>query len=307
MPAIHVSRSIHINAAPDVVYDSVRDFKQWPHWSPWLIAEPNCPVQHAEDGKSYSWEGDVIGHGSLSIVKEDKPSQIDLDLIFVKPWKSQADVKMTFAPEGEGTTVTWSMNSKLPIFLFFMKNMMVCGISMDYERGLAMLKDYLETGSVPSSVETGQASFPSTMIAGINTTCSVDSIGETMAADFAKLRDWIESSGVEPAGKPISIYHRWDIAKRETEYTTGIPVASADLELPPEMVTREIPNLEAFSITHTGAYRHLGNAWATGMMFARAKKFRQQRGVHPFEVYETEPGTVPDEELVTVVHFPVKG
>ena len=43
------------------------------------------------------------------------------------------------------------------------------------------------------------------------------------------------------------------------------------------------------------------------MMYERAKKISFQKGQHPFEIYETMPGTVPDFEAVTIVHFPVKG
>ena len=46
MPAIHISKSIEIAATPDVVFQSLLDFKQWRSWSPWLIAEPTCPVTY---------------------------------------------------------------------------------------------------------------------------------------------------------------------------------------------------------------------------------------------------------------------
>jgi hypothetical protein len=45
------------------------------------------------------------------------------------------------------------MDSKQPFFQFFLKGMMTSLIGMDYERGLRMLKDYVETGSVPSTLE----------------------------------------------------------------------------------------------------------------------------------------------------------
>lgn len=45
------------------------------------------------------------------------------------------------------------MDGKLPYFMFFMVKMMKNWIGMDYERGLAMLKEFIETGEVISRVE----------------------------------------------------------------------------------------------------------------------------------------------------------
>ena len=45
------------------------------------------------------------------------------------------------------------MKSQLPFFLFWMVKKMKVYIGMDYERGLKMLKDYLETGLVPSAIK----------------------------------------------------------------------------------------------------------------------------------------------------------
>ena len=39
MPVFPVRKSIRIAAPAQQVYDLVRDFKSWPEWSPWLIAE----------------------------------------------------------------------------------------------------------------------------------------------------------------------------------------------------------------------------------------------------------------------------
>ncbi|MEM6279132.1 MAG: GyrI-like domain-containing protein, partial [Verrucomicrobiota bacterium] len=120
------------------------------------------------------------------------------------------------------------------------------------------------------------------------------------------LKDWLDSSGVEPSGRPRSIYHEWDIGNRKANYTIGFPVSDPSLELPDGISMKTIPALSAFAVTHTGPYRHLGNAWSAGMMHARAKKFQTQRGLHPFEIYESLPGDTPENEEVTVVHFPLK-
>ena len=70
--------------------------------------------------------------------------------------------------------------------------------------------------------------------------------------------------------------------------------------------TKAGADCEVYRIKHTGPYRYLGNAWASGIMHARNTQFRQNRAVHPFEIYENDPAEVPEGDLVTVVHFPAK-
>lgn len=153
MSRYFISKSIEIDAPIEKVHASVRDFKQWPAWSPWLIAEPGCPLTFAEDGSSYGWEGSIVGTGSMEVTDEEAPHSITYRLSFLKPMKAESVVQFKFAPKGEGTEVTWTMDGKLPFYLFWMAKMMTTLVGMDYDRGLTMLKDHLETGSVPSKLE----------------------------------------------------------------------------------------------------------------------------------------------------------
>lgn len=38
----------------------------------------------------------------------------------------------------------------------------------------------------------------------------------------------------------------------------------------------------------------------------RSKEYTFNKGIDPFEVYMNLPGEVPEQELITEVHFPVK-
>ena len=174
MPKVAVRKSIIINAPLEKVYESVRDFKQWPVWSPWLITEPECQVTYADDGDQYAWDGNVVGSGEMAVLSEEKPNEITYQLTFLKPFKSQAGVAMNFAAKDGGTEIVWSMDSKLPFFLFFMRPMMTAIIGMDYERGLRMVKEYLETGEVRSKPEfPGQVAVSAVPYLGVRRECSI--------------------------------------------------------------------------------------------------------------------------------------
>lgn len=306
MPAFSVSRSIVIEAPVEKVYSILRDFRQWPQWSPWLIAEPGCTLEYTGDGKGYAWVGNIVGSGEIHVTDETPPRRMQCDLNFLKPWRSHADVRFDLSEKDGGTEVMWLMDSKLPFLLFFMKKMMIAMIGNDYERGLAMFKDYFETGDSKSELSFGSASFDAFHYVGKTSTCSTEEIGPTMAADLKRLGEWVTTEGIEPAGAPLSIYHKWDMVTGVASYTSAIPVASIPETLPDDLQSGGMPSISTYAITHTGPYRHLGNAWSSGIMHGRAKMFDQRRGIHPFEIYENDPQEVPEDELKTVVHFPVK-
>lgn len=308
MPRFSVSKSVLINASVDTVHASVRDFRQWGEWSPWLIAEPGCSVEFSDDGLSYSWDGKIVGSGGMEIIGEEKEPdrEICYRLTFLKPWKSVSDVAFRFSEKDGGTEVTWTMDGSLPFFLFWMKGMMTSMIGMDYQRGLAMLKDYIETGGLPFKMEfVGTESFKGFRYCGVRASTAMAEIEASMGRDFEKLQAAFKSADLCPAGGPFSIYHKWNLGKGTAEYTIGYPVQS-NATVPAGLVEGTVPDCEVYSIRHTGPYRHLGNPWAAGMFHARAKVFRQSRKLPPFETYENDPAETPESDLITVVRFPVR-
>lgn len=304
MPAFLVRKSIRIAAPAQQVYELVRDFKSWPAWSPWLIAEPDARVTYAPDGRGYAWAGDITGSGEMEITGGDPPWSIHYRLTFLKPWKSVNQVAFHFSEHDHETEAEWTMEGTLPWFMFWMKGMMSAWIGADYERGLRMLKDLAETGAVPSKLEfqglQPVAGFP---YVGVRSTCATAEIGPSMERDMARLTAWLAESGAVPAGPPLSITHQWDPANGTAEYTVALP---ADAAAPDGFVRGEIPTCTAYVVRHTGAYRHLGNAWAAGMMHGRAKRFAADKRVPLFEIYDNDPAATPEAGLVTRVHLPAK-
>ena len=319
MPKFTVQKSVVIQAPAEKIYASVRDFRQWPVWSPWLNAEPGCPVSYADDGRSYSWDGKIIGSGEM-VVQEEKPNEsIHYQLTFLKPWKSVSAVRFEFGePDGGASTeVRWTMDGSLPFLLFWMKSMMTAFVGMDYQRGLNMLKDYIETGSVPSKLDfPGRQAFPGCDYVGKSTRCALADVGPRMEEDLKKVNAWFEQSGTAPAGKPFSIYRKWDMVRQITEYTIAIPVPASPTpasptpasptNVPRDLVSGHTPACETYQVQHTGPYRHLGNAWAAGIFHTRGKVFKQNKKIPPFEIYESNPCDTPEDELVTLLHFPAK-
>ncbi|MCS1411947.1 MAG: hypothetical protein M2R45_05149 [Verrucomicrobia subdivision 3 bacterium] len=307
MPKFSIEKSATIDAPIEKVHASVRDFRQWPTWSPWLIAEPECQISYADDGNSYRWDGSIVGSGSMEVTDEESPTAIQYKLTFLKPWKQISGVQFSFQKRDGGTEATWRMDGSLPFFMFWMKSMMTALVGMDYERGLKMLKDFIETGSVPSQLDfLGSNSQTGFHYVGVKTQCTILDLGDRMAADLKKIQEWFNENNLQPAVNAFSIYHRWELVKGITEYTTGFPISASPGNLPSDFISGDFPTCNVYSIRHTGPYRHLGNAWASGMFRGRAKVFAQSKKIHPFETYENDPFETAENELITVVHFPTR-
>ncbi|MGB0579663.1 MAG: SRPBCC family protein [Limisphaerales bacterium] len=307
MPKFNVRKSTVIDAPAMDVHACIRDFHQWPKWSPWIIQEPDCRLDYADDGRSYAWEGTVIGAGEMGIISEDAPDSIDYRLVFLKPWKSVASVRFEFKPQGESTEVTWSMESSIPFFMFFMKNFFAAMVGMDYERGLLMLKDYIETGSVPSRVEVvGEESFTGFKYIGVKKESATDAIGESMTSAYGKLKSWMEANDVKASGLGFSLYQKFNMVKGRSIFTAGFPVEAIPYNLPSDIDAGEVPCGKVFAVRHTGPYRHLGNGWATIMGRAQAKVFRQNKKRLCFETYENECEENDEKDFETIIRLPAK-
>lgn len=306
MGNFEVERSNLIGIPVEKVYATVRDFQSWPQWSPWLCAEPDCPLEFASDGSQYSWNGSVVGAGEMKVVGERENDFIEYELTMLKPWKSVSKVRFQFGREGERTRTTWSMEGSLPFYMFWMKGLMTSAIGMDYKRGLAMLKDLLQEGGVPSALDfQGQGNFEGLSFVGVKRECRIADISEKMEGDMQRMNKWLQDQHITPSGNPLSIYHKWSLVQGETCYTIGFPIEKVPGWLPEDLVSGVIPACQVQRIVHTGSYCHLGNAWSAGMAHIRAKTWKRARKVHPFEIYHNDPSEVAEKELVTTVHFPM--
>lgn len=307
MPKFTVEKSIFINTSVEKAYEVVRDFGRWPLWSPWLIAEPDASVVVAEDGMSYQWEGAVVGSGKMEIISDEMNKRIEYRLTVLAPMKSVCDVYFAFEAIDGGVKVTWHMLGSLPFFLFWMTKMMSVWIGMDYERGLKMLKDYIEIGSVPSKLEfERRRRIEGFKYLGIRTSCPMAEIGPHMERDMERLCSMMKSKRISVSGPPFAIYHKWQMVKGIAEYTTGLPMESIPSDLPSEFETGELPTCNVFAVTHTGPYRHIGNAWSAGVMYARNRKIKQSKKAHPFELYLNDPAETPENALKATICFPLR-
>ena len=305
MPKMNVKRSIVINAPKTKTKEFLSDFRNWKSWSPWLVCEPEAKLNYADDGKYYKWEGNRVGSGEMKVIAESD-SKIDYDLTFLKPWKSKAKVSFILEESGEGTNVSWTMDSSLPFFMFFMKKSMETYIGMDYDRGLKMLKEELEEGKINSELEfLGTTNFEACNFIGIKTNTSFSAIDKSMEKDFTALDTFITENSIEVIGNPFSEYQKFNLVKDNVVYVAGFPVKEKPVNLPTNFFYGSLPAYKMQTVRHKGKYEHLGNAWSTIMMMERNKEFKKNKKGYPLEIYLNDPSTTAAEDLVTDISMPI--
>jgi effector-binding domain-containing protein/uncharacterized protein YndB with AHSA1/START domain len=310
MPKFQVSKSITVDAPMDRVFEALVDFRTWTTWSPWLIVEPSAKVtvseNHSGVGATYHWVGEVTGEGQIKHRKLEPNSLIEDDLHFIKPFKSYADVVFRLAAAGQGTKITWSMDSSLPWFLFWMVPMMKTLLGMDYGRGLAMFKEWIETGSVASQVTVhGIERTKGFRMIGIAASSPVEQIGPSMEKTFGQAQAELQRLGISQDGGTVSVYTKFNMKEGVFDYISGCIVPdSVRIPTDSKLQSWTLPDCQVFRVEHRGSYKHLGNAWSVANQLARYKKLKQSR-IGTYEVYRTVP-PVPEQELVTDIFLPLK-
>lgn len=305
MPKIQVTKSIEINAPKEKIKKVLKDFSQWRPWSPWMVVEPEAKMEIASDGKSYTWTGKRVGAGEMKFL-DDKGDRLDYDLTFLKPWKSHALPHFLLQENANKTKVTWNMDSSMPFFMFFMTKTMERLIGMDYERGLKMLKEYVEDGQVHATLDfIEKEAFKGTKFVGIKKTVQMSQMSEEMQKDIDSLASTLIDSGLTNE-IVFTQYHKWKMAKGIVDYTTGIGVSEFPDNLPEKWIKGELPSKTLRTVRLTGSYDHLANAWSAVQSMMREKGVKLDKSFHPIEFYRNNPTEVSNQELITDVSFAIK-
>ncbi len=151
-----IVRGTTIAAPPATVFGLVNDFHQWEKWSPWAKLDPamKTTFEGSESGAGavYTWTGNSdVGEGKMIILESRAPEQVGIQLEFIKPMAATNTSEFSFKPEGDGTTVTWTMAGKNNFvgkaFCLFVD--MDAMVGADFEKGLTAMKAAAE--SVPTT------------------------------------------------------------------------------------------------------------------------------------------------------------
>lgn len=151
MPGKYViEKHIVINKESKEVFSKIADFNFYREWNPWQKSEPDAKYKISNTpgtiGHRYEWEGKKIGSGSLTVKSITPNSSLELDLEFIKPWKSKAFDNWSFEDLKDGTTkVTWHNSGPLPYPTARLMGPVISkNLNSQFIQGLNSLKDMCE-------------------------------------------------------------------------------------------------------------------------------------------------------------------
>jgi effector-binding domain-containing protein len=310
---LEVARSIHIDRPLSYVHEALSNFKNWPHWSPWLCMDKQAQLDFfGEDGtpgSGYRWSSKWIGEGEIQLQHLSEEG-LEMRLEIFTPWRLVASVFFNLVSLGDRRTeVTWTMQGDMPVLLFFMKSAMQSYIAMDYQRGLLMLKDYLETGWVMSDTEVcGIVEVPDVDFVGVRRVCLLEGIGLDMKAARSDLLAAFGQTDLKRIAEPFTLLHEWNLKTRRCDYTFAYPIeAQQNISDTLNLIQSTRPSVKALKLQHTGEYKHLGNAWAIGhSRIQNDKTLKLDKKQSSFEIYISDPEKTAAKELLTEIYIPVK-
>ena len=141
-----ITRTGRISAPADIVFENVNDLHKWQAWSPWAKMDPNAKNSFAGPfagpGSSMEWDGNKkVGAGRMTIMDSRPNERIQIKLEFFKPFQATHTAEFTFRPEGNQTSVTWTMTGKNNFIGKAITMVMNCDkmIGGQFEQGLASL------------------------------------------------------------------------------------------------------------------------------------------------------------------------
>jgi uncharacterized protein YndB with AHSA1/START domain len=151
-----ISRSATMAAPAAVVFPHVNELKKWQPWSPWMKLDPNAKSTFEGPagglGAAMTWAGNnEVGEGKMTIIESKPPELVRFRLEFYKPMAGISEAEFTFKPEGDQTTVTWTMSGTNN----FIGRAMCMVMDMDkmvggqFEQGLASIKAIVDTPAKP--------------------------------------------------------------------------------------------------------------------------------------------------------------
>ena len=149
-----VVRKETIAAPPSAVHAFVGHLEKWPEWMPWEQEDPSIITSLSDQttgvGAKQSWTSAKAGDGEVEFTECDENTGIAYDMAFImKGKRAPSKASIRYAPDGDSTEVTWSMEGDLasmmpPVLSGLMRPMMASMIGKNFAKGLAYLKKKVE-------------------------------------------------------------------------------------------------------------------------------------------------------------------
>ncbi len=256
-----------------------------------------------------AWDGAVIGSGSQVITDSRPYEYVGIAMNQGEPGEAKSWLRL--AP-GIGTTiVTWGFEADygLNIVGRYFASMLGRVVARDYQKGLAALKDLAE--SLPkadfSDIEIEHIVVEADDIAYLATTSRPEpaAIAAAMGKAYFQILNFIDENNLSDSGAPLSITR--DFSGSELVFDAAIPVRGLTDDTPRNAAGVNVGKTyqgAVIRVRHIGSYRALTTTHRKISAYLAALGI--ERNGAAWESYVSDPGKVPEDELLTYVYYPIK-
>jgi len=314
LPRTHRTEvSTEIDAHPATVFALLNDFRRLALWSPLTETDPNVRILYAGNrkgvGATMSWDGAIVGSGTQTIVTSTPYEHVGIVMSPGEPGEAQSYFDLT---AGTGTTiVAWGFEADYGMNIVgrFFATMLGGVVARDHQRGLANLKQLAE--SLPdadfSDMEIEHIGVEATHIAYLATKSRPEAaaMSAAMSNAFFKILSFIDAQKLEVGGAPLSITRTFSGA--ELVFDSAIPIRGVS-----ELTPRDGAQVKLGS-TYEGPVirvKHIGSYQALTATHRKISAYLAAHGIErngaAWESYVSDPGDVPENELLTYVYYPIR-
>lgn len=314
----HGERSIVIERPPSMVFGLLNGFGRFNDWSPWAGLDPKAVYTRSGPesgvGAHYAWKGNAeVREGAQEILESEPYRRIQASLDFGAMGAARSTYVLV--PEGQGTRLTWSFDSALPLRADaqFVSNLIgrLIGpwigesVGKDYERGLASLKKLLE--SMPTAdldgleVEVGDVvarpTYYVTTEAGLDTASStaalIEALGEVAA--FATL------NALQQQGPPRAVISGH--SKDKWMFDVALPFDRGDAPVAGRIKLGTTYAGKVALFKHSGSYATLADTHAKAHAWLALNGYTETG--RRSEIYVNDPVNTAEADLMTVIEVPL--
>ena len=311
----HVERFVVIDAPPCVVFAKVNGFQSFNDWSPFVAVVPDAEYEFTGPdfgvGAKISWAATKPKPevGSQTIIASTPCERVDVELDLGTQGHAQSTYLLQ--PEGEGTRLTWTFDTDFGLDIFGR----YFGLILDrqlgplYAQGLANLKRIAE--DLPkidwSDIEIGITTVPSRTIAYTTGSSGREpgDIAAALGAAYGRVAVFVAANDLQLDGQPIAISNYWD--DRGFGFDAGIPVSGTPIRgAGPDSPVRmgETYGGSVVRAVNVGPYTGLEDTHER--IYAFMEVHQLESNGRSWEVFVSDPGNTPEDELITEVYHPVK-
>ena len=314
-----ISENRIIEAPAEVIYNHVKDFKKWESWGPWMEKDENIQISYAEktegEGGSYSWMSEVLGDGYMETVKVIPNKEMSQKIKYTSDLgEGESDVRWLFdsTETPNQTKVTWGIKGEQS----FMEKVYrgITGRKMEpnlremYANGLANLdKLVIEEMDKFSINVDGITQYGGGYYMYNTAAANQTDIGAKMAPMMGQVMNYMQQNNLQMAGAPFTIYNQVDELNGTFIFSTCIPVRERVITPSgsPVLCGYMAPG-PTLKTTMKGKYENLPAAYSKAQEYIAANNLQVHPTAKMFEVYLTDPTTVPNPaEWETQIYIPL--